>query len=168
MTEEEIAALPYRPCVGVVLLDAGGRIFAGERLDAPGAWQMPQGGIDPGEDAHAAGLRELSEETSIPPSAVAVLGQTEGWITYDLPAVLVPKLWKGRFRGQKQRWLLARFTGEDAVIDLGTAHPEFGAWRWMAPEALMAAIVPFKRATYEAVFEAFRGELAGPSEGLSR
>jgi putative (di)nucleoside polyphosphate hydrolase len=160
LTEAEIAALPYRPCVGVVLINRDGRVFAGQRLDNPGpAWQMPQGGIDAGEEPLAAALRELAEETGVAPGSVELLDETPDWITYDLPAELVPRVWKGRFRGQKQRWFLLRFLGEDAEVDIATRHPEFSRWAWMAPEELIQAIVPFKRATYGAVFEAFRDRL---------
>ncbi len=160
MTEAEIAALPYRPCVGVVLVNREGLVFAGRRIDTPDAWQMPQGGIDAGEDARTAGLRELTEETGIPADAVEVLAEAPEPLTYDLPPTLVPRLWKGRFRGQSQRWLLLRFLGEDRQIDLGMAHPEFDAWRWMTPDELLGCIVPFKRATYERVIAAFREHLA--------
>lgn len=156
MTEEEIRALPYRPCVGVMLVNRAGAIFAGQRHDtAEEAWQMPQGGIEPGEAPRDAALRELQEEVGIGGSSVAVLGETDGWLTYDLPPVLVPKLWQGRFRGQKQRWFLMRFLGEDAEIDIATAQPEFRAWRWLPPETLLDRIVPFKRATYAEVIARF-------------
>jgi putative (di)nucleoside polyphosphate hydrolase len=158
MTEAEIEALPYRPCVGVMLVNRLGGIFAGQRHDTPGeAWQMPQGGIEPEEDPQAAALRELGEETGLAPASVEVVAAMDGWITYDLPPVLVPKLWKGRFRGQKQRWYLMRFIGEDSEIDIAGHEPEFRAWCWMRPDDLLERIVPFKRHTYAEVIAQFRG-----------
>ena len=151
------AALPYRPCVGVVLINRDGLIFAGRRIDtAAPAWQMPQGGIDAGEKPRAAALRELVEETGVRPDRVEVLGKTKGWLTYDLPPELLGKTWGGKYRGQKQKWFLLRFLGEDAEIDITREHPEFAEWRWIGPEAMVAAIVPFKRAIYRAVVDGFR------------
>jgi putative (di)nucleoside polyphosphate hydrolase len=161
VTEAEILALPYRPCVGVMLVNRTGGVFAGQRLDSPGdAWQMPQGGIEPGEDPRDAALRELGEETGIPANAVEVVAETPDWIPYDLPHALVPRLWKGRFRGQKQRWFLMRFLGTDEMINIRTRHPEFRAWCWLPPEDLLDRIVPFKRATYESVIRSFRDQIA--------
>ncbi len=157
MTPAEIAALPYRPCVGLVVMNPDGLVFAGQRLDNPGpAWQMPQGGIDDGETPRIAALRELGEETGIPAAAVDVVAESPGWLTYDLPHDLVPRIWKGRFRGQKQLWFLLRFTGPDSLIDIARPHPEFSRWAWMAPDDLVERIVPFKRETYLSVFETFR------------
>jgi putative (di)nucleoside polyphosphate hydrolase len=155
------AALPYRPCVGVVLINAEGLIFAGQRLDtAAPAWQMPQGGIDKGEDAHTAALRELLEETGVTPDLVQPLAETPDWVTYDLPPELLGKVWKGRYRGQKQRWFLYRFTGRDDQIRIDTEDPEFSRWKWIAADEMLAAIVPFKRAVYAQVIAAFRPYLA--------
>ena len=152
--------LPYRPCAGVVLVNRDGLVFGGRRIDNPtDAWQMPQGGIDPGEDPQTAALRELSEETGIAPRHVTIEAESD-WISYDLPAELAGRLWQGRFCGQRQKWFLMRFTGEDRDIDIATEQPEFDRWQWMAPEALIEKIVPFKRAVYRAVFDAFAGHLA--------
>lgn len=161
MAAPDRAALPYRPCVGIVVANPAGRVFAGQRLDNPGgAWQMPQGGIDRGEDPLAAAYRELAEETGIPRSAVRLEAETPGWLRYDLPDELLGRIWGGRYRGQEQRWYLMRFLGEDGLIDIGRDHPEFGAWAWMAPAELTARIVPFKREVYRAVFDAFGDRLA--------
>ena len=148
--------LPYRPCAGVVLINAEGLIFAGQRIDTQGAWQMPQGGIDEGEDPRQAALRELVEETGVSPDKVQVLAETPGWVYYDLPPELLGKVWKGRYGGQRQKWVLMRFLGQDADIRIDTDHPEFREWRWMPAAALLENIVPFKRAVYEKVLAAFR------------
>lgn len=146
------ASLPYRPCVGVMLVNADGHVFVGQRRDsALAAWQMPQGGIDPGETVEQAGLRELHEETSITPDLVRIEAQTADWVTYDLPPELIGTLWRGRYRGQRQKWLRMRYLGTDAQVNIATAHPEFSAWRWLPPEDLAANIVPFKREVYAQV-----------------
>ncbi|WP_158046913.1 RNA pyrophosphohydrolase [Skermanella pratensis] len=154
--------LPYRPCVGIMLVNAGGRVFVGRRLDTPDAWQMPQGGIDPGETPREAALRELVEE--IGTAAADVVAETAGWLRYDLPPHLIGKVWKGKYRGQEQKWILARFTGADADIDLATEHPEFDAWQWVEPDRLAGLIVPFKRPIYEAVVTEFRDLLTPPPD----
>ncbi len=158
-------ALPYRPCVGVMLLDAEGRAFIGRRADqAAGGesaltWQMPQGGIDRGEDPYPAARRELYEETNV--TSAALIAEAPDWIRYDLPEELGRKAWKGRYRGQTQKWFALRFTGEEREIDVlkpaGGAHKaEFSEWRWAPIETLPDLVVPFKRDVYRAVVDAFR------------
>ncbi len=148
--------LPYRPCVGVVLINSEGLIWVGQRIDNPvPAWQMPQGGIDDGEDHTDAALRELWEETGVKSDKVEILGQTANWVTYDLPPDLLGKVWKGKYRGQKQKWYLLRYLGQDADITIDTDHPEFSAWKWIGTEELIRSIVPFKRAVYEEVLAYF-------------
>lgn len=152
--------LPYRPAAGIMLLNAEDRVFVGQRRDSTlEAWQMPQGGIDKGERPRDAALRELEEETGIPPHLVAIIAAAPTTLDYDLPADLAASLWKGRYRGQRQSWFLCRFLGTDADVNLETAHPEFRAWKWAAPADLPAMIVPFKRALYEAVLAAFGDHL---------
>jgi len=161
MTPDQIAQLPYRPCVGVMLINADGLIFAAQRIDsAIPAWQMPQGGIDAGETPSTAALRELNEEISVTPDLVVPLAETRDWLAYDLPHDIVPRIWKGRYRGQKQRWFLMRFTGRDDQINIQTQHPEFSQWRWITAQDMLAAIVPFKRDIYASVIDEFREWLA--------
>ena len=150
-------SLPYRPAAGVMLLNREGKVFVAQRLDSTlEAWQMPQGGLDEGEDAEAGALRELEEETGISRDKVEILARCPAELLYDLPDELVGKLWKGKWRGQRQTWFLARFLGTDADVNLETAEPEFRAWKWADPEDLPAMIVPFKRKLYEDVLAAFR------------
>ncbi|CAN5862633.1 RNA pyrophosphohydrolase [soil metagenome] len=154
------ATLPYRPCAGVMLLNHAGLVFVGQRLDSTlEAWQMPQGGIDDGEDAETAALRELGEETGVMPDKVALIAAAPDELFYDLPPDLVGKVWKGKWRGQRQRWFLYRFFGEDSDVDIATAHQEFRAWRWVAPAELPEIIVPFKKTLYENVLSAFAPHL---------
>ena len=153
--------LPYRPCAGVMLLNRDGLAFAGQRIDTTmEAWQMPQGGIDPGEEAGDAAIRELEEEIGVGPDKVELVAQAPGEFYYDLPDDLVGKVWKGKWRGQRQTWFLYRFLGDDFDINLATAHPEFSTWRWVDPHELPKLIVPFKRKLYEDVIAAFAPYLA--------
>lgn len=152
----------YRPCVGLMLIGPQGRVFAGQRIDNPGpAWQMPQGGVDPGETPLEAALRELREETGARKRHVEVLRESAAWIPYDLPADLAGRLWKGRYRGQTQKWFALRFLGTDADIDITRTPPEFSRWAWMDHRDLIDRIVPFKRSTYEQVFAEFAELLPG-------
>lgn len=161
--QSDSSRFAYRPCVGIMVLNRSGQVWVGQRADMPGDaegrgtwWQMPQGGIDEDEDASRAALRELREETAI--KSVEILGETPGWLTYDLPPHLLGVAWGGRYRGQRQKWFAVRFLGEDSEVDLGvpgTPHAEFVAWRWCAPADLPALVVPFKRDVYLGVMRAF-------------
>ena len=154
-------SLPYRPCVGIVLIDARGLVFAGQRIDNPSpAWQMPQGGIDDGETPREAAYRELWEETGVTRDKVEFVGKTHGWVTYDLPPELLGKIWGGKYRGQRQKWFLFRFKGQDADVKIASEHPEFSTWRWILVDEMVESIVPFKRAVYEEVVRSFRAYLA--------
>jgi putative (di)nucleoside polyphosphate hydrolase len=141
--------LPYRQGVGILLINDQGLVFVAQRIDTTGAWQMPQGGIDRGEDPEDAAYRELEEE--IGTNAATLLGETEGWLRYDLPEDLVGKVWKGKYRGQEQKWYCMRLDGPDALIDLDTDHPEFDDWKWVPLEQVLEGIVPFKRDLYAAI-----------------
>ena len=165
--------LPYRRNVGVALFNREGRVFLGRRKQRRGGmalmagheWQMPQGGIDEGEDPLAAARRELYEETNV--SSVALLAEAPDWLSYDLPPAAATGRWKGRYCGQTQKWFAFRFTGEDGEIDIarpggGAFRPEFEDWRWRPLDSAPALVVPFKRAVYEAVVAAF-GDLAQPA-----
>ena len=150
-------SLPYRPAAGVMLLNGEGKVFVAQRLDSTlEAWQMPQGGLEEGEDPREGALRELAEETGIPRSKVEVVARCPDELLYDLPGDLVGKLWKGKWRGQRQTWFLCRFLGSDQDVNLDTGHPEFRAWKWADPDTLPAMIVPFKKKLYEDVIAAFR------------
>jgi putative (di)nucleoside polyphosphate hydrolase len=157
MSERDLSL--YRPCVGVMLVNAEGKAFVGKRIDNREGdfWQMPQGGVDPGEDVDDAVFRELSEETGARRKHVEVVARLPKELFYELPADLKGKLWGGKYIGQRQTWFLARFTGSDADIDLD-AHdpPEFCEWKWIEPELLPELIVPFKREVYAAIVEGFR------------
>ena len=152
-------ALAYRPCAGFMLANRHGKVFVGQRIDSQhlGAWQMPQGGIDPGEDETQAALRELEEETGIGEHLVDIIARMQEPVRYDLPDELIGKLWGGKYRGQEQHWFLGRFTGRDEDVNL-EAHnpPEFATWQWVEPDELPELIVPFKREVYRAVVREFR------------
>ena len=149
--------LPYRPCVGVMLIDARGMVFAGQRIDSPTpAWQMPQGGIDDGEDPRDTAYRELAEETGIAADLVSIIAQSKDEHYYDLPDELIGEIWGGKYRGQRQTWFLMRFHGADSDVDIATKHQEFRSWRWAELDELEMLIVPFKRQLYRAVVEEFR------------
>jgi putative (di)nucleoside polyphosphate hydrolase len=151
-----VSDLPYRPAVGVMLLNAENKVFVGQRLDnALDAWQMPQGGTDPGEEPREAALRELEEETGIDPALVEVVACASRTLDYDLPEELQGKVWGGKYRGQRQTWFLCRFLGHDDDVHIDTADPEFRAWKWAEPSELPAMIVPFKRELYAAVLREF-------------
>jgi putative (di)nucleoside polyphosphate hydrolase len=167
--------MPYRPCVGIMLLNRDGRVFVGRRRAESGpdqvseayAWQMPQGGIDRGEDPYRAALRELYEETNV--RSVALLAEAPEWYAYDLPSFVAGRAWKGRYRGQTQKWFAFEFTGDEGEIDIrrpagGRHRPEFDEWRWEAMERLPELIIPFKRPVYEKVVAAFTG-LKGNRDG---
>lgn len=173
---------PYRPCVGIMLLNQDGKVWIGRRAGQPTNtspasgkpdsasqrddvpevtppwWQMPQGGIEKGEEPPTAAFRELEEETGIPATAVEIIAESQQWLTYDLPPQLLGRVWKGRYRGQKQRWFVMRFKGQDADINITPDDPkmiEFDAWRWAEVDELMDAVIPFKREVYRALLNEF-------------
>ncbi len=154
----------YRPCVGLMVINRDGLVFAGLRRDVGGAaWQMPQGGIDDGETPRGAALRELAEEVGT--DEVEIVAESEGWLTYELPDELRREVWGGRYVGQAQRWFLLRFTGRDADIDLDASDaPEFVAWRWMTLDELVGGIVAFKRPVYERIADEFRDAIEAASD----
>ena len=147
----------YRRGVGVMLINAEKKVWVGARIDnTDDAWQMPQGGIDDGEEPWATALRELEEETGIAPHLVERLADCPERLRYDLPEELRGQLWGGKWVGQDQDWFLCRFLGQDADIDIATEHPEFREWRWVEPERLVELIVPFKRGLYRQIIDHFR------------
>lgn len=146
---------PYRPCVGIMLINRNGAVFSGQRVDNRAeAWQMPQGGIDEGEDVQTACFREMMEE--IGTDKAEILRLHPDWLDYDIPVGLANSLWSGAYRGQTQKWVALRFTGEDADINIQTAHPEFISWQWLLPDALVERAVPFKRDVYTNVMAEFK------------
>ena len=152
--------LPYRPCVGIMLLNADNKIFVARRMDqSVEAWQMPQGGIDDGEEPVDAAFRELREETSV--ESAELIEEADGWFTYDPPEHLIGVALKGKFRGQKQRWFAMRLAGPEQEINLDTEHPEFDAWQWATRDQAIDLIVPFKKPLYEDVTAAFAHLLKG-------
>lgn len=154
----EVNGARYRLGVGIMLVNSEGRIFVGERDDTPGAWQMPQGGIDEGENPRAAALRELGEE--IGTNAAHIIAESADWLRYDFPDFLAEKAFKGKYAGQMQKWYLLRFEGIDSDIRLDAHEQEFVQWRWASPNEVLAAIVPFKRGLYEAILAEFAPNLA--------
>ncbi len=160
MTPEDIAKLPYRANVGVMLINQKGDVWVGQRNDRyADAWQMPQGGIDRDEDAYEAALRELEEETGVTRDLVELVAESDGWLAYDLPQEVVPKFWGGKYRGQEQKWYLLRFHGTDDQVNIETDHPEFSAWCWQPVDQLVEKIVPFKREVYARVIAVFEAHL---------
>ena len=156
MTDDDL----YRPGAGIMLLNRDGKVFVAARIDNPAdAWQMPQGGLDEGEDPWEGALRELSEETGIAPGLVERLADCVEPLHYDLPEELQGKLWGGGWKGQIQHWFLARFTGRDEDVDLQTAHPEFRDWKWVEPQRLPELIVPFKQNLYRRILSEFAAYL---------
>ena len=146
--KEEYKKLPLRSGVGIILLNKENKVFVAKRIDNPkNFWQMPQGGIDKGEDLYAAALRELKEETSI--TSIKLIKEIEGNFTYILPDNLIGIIWKGKFRGQKQKWFIMRFTGDKSEINIKTKHPEFLDWKWIDSENLTEIAVPFKLEVYK-------------------
>lgn len=149
-------SLPYRPCVGMMLVNMDGQVFVGQRLDSKvEAWQMPQGGIDPGESPRDTALRELKEETGIEAALVNVIAETREEHYYDLPKDLIGEIWGGKYRGQRQTWFLMRFTGTDEDVNIATPHQEFRDWRWIDPQQLPELIVPFKKKLYRDLLHEF-------------
>ena len=158
MTEIPVhpSGLPYRAGVGVMLMNPAGEVFVGQRLDSTlEAWQMPQGGIDDGEEPRAAAFRELYEETGVEAHLAEIVAESTGWLCYDLPDDLVGKIWGGQYCGQRQKWFVMRFLGTDADVRIDLHEPEFRTWRWASPKLLPELIVPFKRKLYAEILAEF-------------
>ena len=152
---------PYRPCVGIMLINQQGDIFGGQRLDNRAeAWQMPQGGIDEGEDVETACFREMREE--IGTNKADILRLHPDWLNYDIPRPLADNLWSGAYRGQTQKWVALRFTGKDTDINIQTEDPEFISWQWLSPDELIQRAVPFKRDVYTNIMAEFKDLLISP------
>ena len=150
----EYSKRPYRPCVGIMLINDNGHIFGGQRIDnGAEAWQMPQGGIDAGEDVETACFREMREE--IGTDKADILSIHPEWLNYDIPLPLADRLWGGCYRGQSQKWVALRYTGKDSDINIATEEPEFFSWQWMSPADLIQLAVPFKRPVYEDIMSQF-------------
>ena len=155
MTNTAYALRPYRPCVGIMLVNDEGLIFAGQRIDNRAeAWQMPQGGIDEGETSEQACFREMEEEIGTAQAEIAAIYPE--WLHYDIPQTLADRLWDGQFKGQKQQWIALRYTGQDSDINIATAEPEFKEWKWLKAEDLINRAVQFKRPVYQSVIEYFK------------
>jgi putative (di)nucleoside polyphosphate hydrolase len=162
-----LAERPYRLGVGIMLFNGRNEVFVGQRVDNPAdAWQMPQGGIDEGEDPLGAAWREMQEE--IGTDKADLVAESKGWLSYDLPAELADRIWKGRFRGQRQKWFALRFRGSDRDINIATKHPEFRSWKWAPMAELPTMIVPFKRKLYRDLTLEFAHVLSPPAAGASR
>jgi len=156
-----IEEINYRRCVGMMVINNHKKFFTGQRLDfSSTAWQMPQGGIDINESPKVAAFRELKEETSIQQSNVELLAVSKGWVKYDLPDDLVPLIWNGKYKGQKQKWFLFKFLGNDSDINISTLEPEFSRWRWSTEKQLVNSIVPFKKKVYQTVLKEFKEYLS--------
>ena len=146
---------PYRPCVGIMLINSNNQIFAGQRIDNHlEAWQMPQGGIDKGEDVETACFREMKEEIGTDKASIIAIHPE--WLNYDIPEILADKLWDQKYRGQSQKWVALRFLGTDNDINIKTHIPEFSKWKWVSPQQLSSLAAPFKREVYENVLNVFK------------
>jgi len=153
----------YRPGVGIILMNADGHVWVGRRFGITSeAWQMPQGGIDPGETPEATALRELTEETGVTPDLAEIIAVSAGWHQYEVPPELTKTIWAGRYRGQRQKWFVMRFHGRDSDIEISTKEPEFLEWRWLPPADLARCIIDFKRPLYEALVDEFSAFLKYP------